>query len=247
MPAAKPKKTVKTAKASKAAKAAKAARQRASKGAKAAKSAKPAKTGKVAGAVKPAKATRTSKPAGKKKPAKKSLVQKVVPRKRVRLPFAELRARKELAERAIDDIRNLMADADPIGAPDDFREREQKALALFSELHTLLPSAEPLSPEERARLEADLADKPDDETLRKILLEMERLVDDPSFPEEFRDQIDRSQIRDALAALDEVALLMPIARATAALAEELSTPRPHDPRAAALRRETEKLAAKRRS
>lgn len=168
-------------------------------------------------------------------------------KKRARVPFAELRARKELVERALDDIRNLMAEADPIRAPGDFAEREKKALALFDEIHSLLPAQEPLAPEERARLERDLADKPDDETLRKILLEMERFLDDPAFPEEFRDQVDREQIREALASLDEVALLTPIARATAALAAELSTPKAHDPKVAALRREAEKLAAKRRS
>ncbi len=185
--------------------------------------------------------TRTTPARAPKKAAKK------VAKKRARIPYAELRARKELAERALDDIRNLMADADPIGAPEDFAERERKALALFDELNTLLPMHEPLSPEERARLERELADKPDDETLRKILLEMEKIVDDPAFPAELRSQIDRDQIRDALASLDEVALLSPIARATAALAAELSTPRVHDPKAAALRREAEKLAAKRRS
>jgi hypothetical protein len=189
--------------------------------------------------AKPAKKTpRTKRSIGAKKGAAK---------KRTRLPFAELRARKELVERALDDIRNLMAEADPIGAPADFAQREAKALALFDEIHTLLPMQEPLAPEERARMERDLADKPDDETLRKILLEMERFLDDPAFPEEFRDQVDREQIREALASLDEVALLTPIARATAALAAELSTPKAHDPKAAALRREAEKLAAKRRS
>lgn len=190
--------------------------------------------------AKPAK-TPTRTPRRGKKPAAAAA------KKRVRVPFAVLRARKELAERTLDDIRNLMADADPIGAPADFAVREQKALALFSELNSLLPSAEPMSPEERARLERELADKPDDATLRQILLEMERFLDDPAFPEEFRDQVDREQIKDALASLDEVALLQPIARATAALADELRTPKPHDPKAAALRREAEKLAAKRRS
>ena len=190
-----------------------------------------------------------AKPAKTTPKTKGSRTSKVVTtaKKRVRLPYAELRARKELVERALDDIRNLMADADPIGAPADFAIREKKALALFDDLHSLLPSQEPLTPEERAKLERDLADKPDDETLRKILLEMERFIDDPAFPEEFRSQVDRESIRDALASLDEVALLQPIARATAALAQELSTPRLHDPRAAALRQESEKLAAKRRS
>ena len=129
--------------------------------------------------AKPAK-TPTRTPRRGKKPAAAAA------KKRVRVPFAVLRARKELAERTLDDIRNLMADADPIGAPADFAVREQKALALFSELNSLLPSAEPMSPEERARLERELAD-------------------------------------------------------------ELRTPKPHDPKAAALRREAEKLAAKRRS
>jgi hypothetical protein len=191
--------------------------------------------------AKPAKSpTKTAKR------SKKSKVVAVAP-KRVRIPYAELRARKELVERALDDIRNLMADADPIGNPADFAIREKKALALFDDLHSLLPSQEPLTEAQREKLERDLADKPDNETLRQILLEMERLVDDPAFPEEFRAQVDREQIRDALASLDEVALLQPIARATAALANELSTPRLHDPKAAALRQEAEKLAAKRRS
>jgi hypothetical protein len=192
----------------------------------------------------PAKPAKTVKRA---KVSKRAKTAKPVAKKRVRLPYAELRARKELAERALDDIRNLMADADPIGAPADFAEREKKAMALFDELHSLLPMQEPLSDAERAKLERDLADKPDDATLRQILLEMERFLDDPAFPQEFRDQVDREQIREALASLDEVALLTPIARATAALAKELSTPKLHDPRAAALRREAEKLAAKRRS
>jgi hypothetical protein len=185
----------------------------------------------------------------KKKATKRMKIVKAAPvaKKRVRIPFDELRARKQLAERALDDIRTLMADADPIGAPADFAVREKKAMALFDELNGLLPVHEPLSPEERARLERELADKPDNETLRKILLEMERFLDDPAFPAEMRDQIDREQIHEALASLDEVALLTPIARATEALANELRTPRPRDPKAAALRAEAEKLAAKRRS
>jgi hypothetical protein len=186
-----------------------------------------------------------AKPAGTKRAT--VAAAKPAPKKRTRIPYDELRARKQLVERALDDIRNLMGDADPIGAPADFAEREKKAMALFDEIHSLLPSQEPLTPAERARLERELADKPDDETLRKILLEMERFLDDPAFPEEYRDQVDRAQIHDALAALDEVALLTPIARATAALADELRTPRAHDPKAAAVRREAEKLAAKRRS
>jgi hypothetical protein len=196
-------------------------------------------------AARPAKAPRTAKAA---KAAKTRVVVQAPVRKRPpRIPFAELRARKQLAERALDDIRLLMADADPLGAPADFAIREKKALALFEELNALLPTQEPLSAEERARLERELADKPDNETLRKILLEMERFLDDPAFPAEMRDQVDREQIHDALRSLDEVALLTPIARATEALANELRTPRLHDPRAAALRAEAEKLAAKRRS
>jgi hypothetical protein len=192
----------------------------------------------------PAKPAKTRSP---RRAKKKSVVVAAPAKARVRIPYAELRARKELAERALDDIRNLMVEADPIDAPADFAIREKKALALFDEIHKLLPHGEPLSPEERARLERELADKPDDATLRQILLEMERFLDDPAFPEEFRGQVDREQIKDALASLDEVALLQPIARATAALAEELSTPKARDPRAAALRQEAEKLAAKRRS
>jgi len=167
--------------------------------------------------------------------------------KKSRLPYAELRARKELVERAIDDIRTLMADADPVGAPEDFAEREQKALALFEEINALVPPHEPLSNEERARLEAELADKPDNETLREVLLEMERFLDDPSVPADVANGDSREKIREALAALDEVALLVPISRATAALAEELRTPKARDPKAALLRREAEKRAAKRRS
>lgn len=205
---------------------------------------------------KPAKKKATSRPAAAaarkaKAPAAKAKAprakKKAPAKKRVRIPFAELRARKELAERALDDIRNLMAEADPIGNPADFAEREQKALALFEQLHTLLPTAEPLTAKQRAKLEREAAERPDSETLRAVLLEMEKMVDDPAFPPEFREQIDREQIREALVSLDEAELLMPIARATAALAAELSTPKVHDPRLAALRRETEKLAAKRRS
>jgi hypothetical protein len=190
---------------------------------------------------KPRTAERTAKRTAKKG------AKAPAPKKRPRVPFAELRARKELAERALDDIRTLMADADPVGAPEDFAIREKKAIALFDEITSLLPSQEPLSDKERARLERELADKPDNETLRKILLEMERFIDDPAFPEDMRSQVDREQITDALRALDEVALLTPIARATEALANELRTPRARDPKAAALRIEAEKLAAKRRS
>jgi hypothetical protein len=163
------------------------------------------------------------------------------------MPFAELQARKQLAERALDDIRLLMADADPIGDPDDFAVRERKAMALFDELNALLPMREPLSDEERERLERELADKPDNDTLRKILLEMARLIDDPTFPAEMRAQVDRSQIEDALRALDEVALLQPIAKQIESLAADLRTPRVHDPTTAALRHEAERMAAKRRS
>jgi len=174
-------------------------------------------------------------------------VATAVAKKRTRIPYAELRARKEVAERALDDVRLLMADADPLGAPEDFAAREKKAMALLSEVADLLPTQEPLAPEERARLEKELEDKPDDDTLRKLLLEMERFLDDPAFPEEMRAEVDRSQIHDALASLDEVALLTPIARATEALANELRTPKLRDPKEAALRIEAAKLAAKLRS
>src|ERR1700722_17845512 len=185
----------------------------------------------------------------KKRAAKRTKIVTAAPapKKRVRIPFAELRARKQLAERALDDIRTLMADADPIGAPEDYAVREKKAIALFDEITSLLPTQEPLSPKERARLERELADKPDNETLKKILLEMERFIDDPAFPEEMRSQIDREQIHDALRALDEVALLTPIARATEALAYQRRAPKLREPKEAALRLESEKLAAKRRS
>jgi hypothetical protein len=194
---------------------------------------------------KPARKPRTAERTAKR--TAKKVTKSPPPKKRPRVPYAELRARKELAERALDDIRTLMADADPIGAPEDFAVREKKAIALFDEITSLLPTQEPLSAKERARLERELADKPDNETLRKILLEMERFIDDPAFPEDMRSQVDREQITDALRALDEVALLTPIARATEALANELRTPRARDPKAAALRLEAEKLAAKRRS
>jgi hypothetical protein len=167
--------------------------------------------------------------------------------KRKRLPYAELRARKELAERTLDDIRALMLDADPVNAPADFAAREKKAMALFEDLNSLIPPHDPLSDEERARLEAEMADKPDDETLRKVLLEMEKIVSDPSMPDELREKISKDDIRDALAALDEVALLNPIAKATQALADEMQNPRRMNPADALVRREREKQAAKRRS
>jgi hypothetical protein len=125
--------------------------------------------------------------------------------------------------------------------------REKKAMSLLSEVASLLPTQEPLSPEERARLEKELEDKPDDDTLRAILLEMDRFLDDPAFPAEMRAEVDRTQIRDALASLDEVALLTPIARATEALANELRTPKLRDPKEAAMRIEAAKAAAKLRS
>ena len=171
-----------------------------------------------------------------------------MPQKKIaRLPFAELRARKELAERAIEDVRILMADADPVGAPEDFAEREKKARALLDEVNSLVPMHEPLSDEERARLQEELADKPDNETLRAVLLEMEKLLDDPAIAIEVGKEVSREKIRDALRALDEVELLTPISRATQALADELRAPKAPDPKAALLRRETEKQAAKRRS
>jgi hypothetical protein len=168
-------------------------------------------------------------------------------KKRKRLPFAELRARKELAERAIDDIRTLMADADPLGAPEDFAEREKKALRLLEDLNSLIPMQEPLTDEERARLEEELADKPDNETLRSVLLEMEKLIDDPAITADFDRDESREKIREALGALDEVELLSPISRATEALAAEMRSPKGPDPKGALLRREAEKQAAKRRS
>ncbi len=167
--------------------------------------------------------------------------------KRKRLPFAEMRARKELAERALDDIRNLLAEADPVGAPEDFARREKKAIELFDQMNALLPPIEPITDEERERMERELGDRPDDDTLRKVLLEMEKIIDDPAIPADVRDKISREDIRDALAALDEAQLLRPIARATEALADELRAPRPRDPGVAAQRRELEKQAAKRRS
>ena len=73
------------------------------------------------------------------------------------------------------------------------------------------------------------------------------ILDDPAIPAEVREKVSKEDIRDALASLDEVALLNPIARATQALADEMRTPKRPDPKAVLLRRETEKQAAKRRS
>lgn len=181
---------------------------------------------------------------GKPKPAPPTRARA----KKKRIPFAELRARKELAQRAIDDIRTLLEDADPIGAPEDFAAREKKAMELFDEVNALLPMGEPLTDEERERLERSLADKPDDETLRKVLLEFERMADDPLIPEEVRSKISKDEIREALTSLDEVALLRPIEAATRALAEEIQAPRKKpDPKRLAERKELERQAAKRRS
>jgi hypothetical protein len=176
------------------------------------------------------------------------MLPKTAATKKKRIPMQELRARRELAQRAIDDIRGLLEDADPIGDPADFAAREERALVLFEEVNALLPMSEPLSDAERERLERELADKPDDETLRKILLEMEKIADNPAIPAEVRAQISKDEIREALRSLDEVMLLKPIQRATKALVEAIEAPpKKRDPKAAAERRELEKQAAKRRS
>jgi hypothetical protein len=140
-----------------------------------------------------------------------------------------------------------MADADPVGDPEGFEILQAKAMAIFDDMNALLPEHTPLSDADRARMEEQLADKPDDDTLRALLLEMERLADDPSVPQELRDVVDKEQIKDALAALDEVALLEPVARAAAALGEELQSPRPRDPKAAAVRRAMAESIQKQRS
>jgi hypothetical protein len=211
---------------------------------------KTAKTAKRTTATKRAKPI--AKPAAKRgakrtaKRAAKSVV--VAPAKKARIPFAELRARKELAQRAIDDIRVLLEDADPVADPVDFAEREKKALALFEEVNALLPLGPPLSDAERARLEEELADKPDNATLRQILLEFEKIADDPAIPEDIRKTISKDVINDALRSLDEVELLRPIEQATKALVAAIEAPRrAPDPRLVAQRRELEKQAAKRRS
>jgi hypothetical protein len=175
-------------------------------------------------------------------------MKKPAAKKPTRLPFAELRARQQLASRALDDARALLMGTAPDASPEERADREQKAIAIFEELTDLLPLRPALTDEERARMEKELEDKPDDETLRAVLREMEKMLDDPSLPEDLRAQIPKEQIHEALAALDEVALLAPIAAQVHALAEELRTPRKAaDPKAEIVRREAEKQAAKRRS
>jgi hypothetical protein len=177
--------------------------------------------------------TRTKKPTPPKKPA--------------RIPFAELKARKELVLRAIDDVRVILEEADPIGAPEDFAKREKQAFAIFDEINSLVPPMKPLTPKQRARMEKELEDKPDDETLRAMLLEMEKMLDDPKIPPEMKAVISREQIHDALASLDEVTLLAPIVSKIQSLVEDLRVPKKRDPKAALLRQEAEKVAAKHRS
>ena len=166
---------------------------------------------------------------------------------RQRVPLAELRARKEVVLRALDDVRNLLSDVDPLGDPVGFHQREQQAMAIFDQISSLVPATKPLTDKQRAKLERDLADKPDDETLRAMLMEMERMLDDPSIPEELKAVISRDQIRDALTSLDEVALLTPMVSKIHELVADLHTPRVRDPKAALVRQELEREAAKRRS
>jgi len=165
-----------------------------------------------------------------------------------RPPINELRARAELAQRALADVATLMEDADPIGAPDDFAERERKAIALLEQDGSLLPQGEPLSDEERERLEEELADAPDEETMREIFRIAKTVMDDPSVPQDVKDELSRVGIGAAMATLDELDVLEPLARSADALAQKLSAPpTKKDPRVQALRHEAERRAAKLRS
>jgi hypothetical protein len=164
-----------------------------------------------------------------------------------RVPYAEMKARSDLAMRALDDVRAMLEDADPVGDPEGFKAMEAKALAIFAQMNSLLPETKPLSDEERARMEEQLADKPDDDTLRELLHEMERMADDPTLPDELRQAVDKVMIRDALASLDEVALLQPIAQAAMALSEEMLAPKPRDARKVAVRQAVVANAAKLRN
>jgi hypothetical protein len=193
-------------------------------------------------------ATKVAKPtpskAAKPAPTKTKLVTKTLPK---RVPYAELHARKELVLRALDDVREILADADPVGDPTGFAVLEKKALAIFDDINSLVPPTKPLTPAQRARMQRELEDKPDDETLRAMLKEMEKLLDNPATPPEMKAVISREQIHDALAGLDEVALLAPVVTKIQSLVEGLHAPRKHDPKAALMRQEAERAAAKRRS
>jgi hypothetical protein len=168
------------------------------------------------------------------------------------VPHAELHARGELALRALADARALIAEGDPRGAPDDFKARQEKALAMLDQARELLPLGGPLTEKQRARLEEQLEDAPDHATMRAMLLEMARLADDPQVPASLREAVDKDQLREALRALDFAETLEPIARASHDLielvrAKATGAAPPVDPSAAILRREAERLAAKRRS
>ncbi len=192
----------------------------------------------------PKSAAKAPKAKAAAKAPKAKIVVKTLPK---RVPFAELRARKELVLRALDDVREILADADPIGDPTGFAVLEKKALAIFDDINSLVPPTKPLTPAQRARMKREMEDKPDDETLRAMLMEMEKMLDDPQIPAEMKAVISREQIHDALAGLDEVALLAPVVSKIQLLVDGLHAPKPRDPKAILLRQETEREAAKRRS
>jgi hypothetical protein len=80
-----------------------------------------------------------------------------------------------------------------------------------------------------------------------MLLEMEKMLDDPKIPAEMKAVISREQIHDALIGLDEVALLKPVASRIQAVVDELHMRKRPDAKALLLRQEAEKAAARRRS
>lgn len=135
---------------------------------------------------------------------------------------AELRARVEVVSRALDDVRALLADADPVRDPAGFAEREKKALAILDELPSVLPLGEPLSDAKRAELEEQLEDAPDDETMRKILELAVTVLDDPSTPADVRAELEEQDPRGALARLDHAAILQKAADEARALADEIT-------------------------
>jgi hypothetical protein len=137
------------------------------------------------------------------------------------LPAAELRARVEVATRALDDVRTLMTGVDPLKEPAKFAEREKKALAIFDEIPDVLPLDEPLTDAERAELEAKLEDVPDDETMRQILELAVQILDDPQTPADVREQLAKQDPRKAIAALDRLALLRKVAEEAEAVAAEI--------------------------
>lgn len=137
------------------------------------------------------------------------------------IPASELRARVEVVSRALDDVRKLLADVDPIADPAEFAEREKQVLAIFDELPQVLPLDEPLSDEERAELEEELEDAPDDETMRKILELAVKVLEDPSTPADVRAELEANDPREALAALDRVAILQKAVEDAQAVADEI--------------------------